>query len=264
MRLAVDALAAVPAGILTDLDGTLAPIVPDPGAVRPVRGLPAVLAVLAERLAIVGVVSGRAAGDVRRILGPEARGLLVVGNHGLEWLEPGADEPAETPALAAARRAVHDALDRLAGQAGPGTRVEDKGLSATVHYRAAPDPAGARDRIVAALSPLLGDRLELRHGRMSVELRPVGAGDKGTAVADVVERHGLRGLVVAGDDVTDLDMFRVARELREAGRLRSTVIGVGGGGEVPPEVAAAADVLLEGPAEVAALFAALPAALSRP
>ena len=62
--------------------------------------------------------------------------------------------------------------------------------------------------------------------------------------------------MVIGDDVTDLDMFRAAR--RAAGQgLAVAVIGVGGGGEVPPEVAAAADVLLPDPAGVVALLRAL-------
>jgi hypothetical protein len=57
-----------------------------------------------------------------------------------------------------------------------------------------------------------------------------------------------------GDDVTDLDMFRAVAELRGAGRVRAAVIGVGGGGgEVPPEVAASADVVLDGPERAAEL-----------
>jgi len=257
LRRALEVLSAGPAGILTDLDGTLAAIIPDPDAVRAAPGVPAALSALAGRLAVVGVVTGRAAGDVRRILGPSAERLLVIGNHGLEWIEPGAAGATPTPELEAAAAAVRSALGALDALADRGIRVEDKGLSATVHYRSAADPASARARIAAALRPALGERLEMRHGRMSVELRPVGVGDKGTAVASVVERYGLRGLLVAGDDVTDLDMFRTARRLRSAGDLRALVVGVGGGAEVPPEVVAAADVVLDGPEAVSALFAAL-------
>ncbi|MDQ2675120.1 MAG: trehalose-phosphatase, partial [Chloroflexota bacterium] len=96
----------------------------------------------------------------------------------------------------------------------------------------------------------------LRPGRMSLELRPDGAGDKGMAVASVIGRFGLRGLVVIGDDVTDLDMFRAAHRAREVG-VTAAVIGVGGGGEVPPEVAAAADALLPDPAAVVRMLGSL-------
>ncbi len=47
-------------------------------------------------------------------------------------------------------------------------------------------------------------------------------GDRSPAV---VERFGLRGLLVLGDDVTDLDMFRAAAALRAAGRLRAAILG---------------------------------------
>jgi trehalose-phosphatase len=99
--------------------------------------------------------------------------------------------------------------------------------------------------------------LTLRHGRMSVELRAPGLGDKGLAVRTIVDRYALAGLVVMGDDVTDLDMFRAAHELRASGRLHTAVVAVGGGDEVPAEVAAAADVVIGDAFAAAALLDAL-------
>ena len=54
------AAASAPAGLFTDLDGTLAPIVRDPSRVRLQPGAADALAALAEQLAVVCVVSGRA------------------------------------------------------------------------------------------------------------------------------------------------------------------------------------------------------------
>lgn len=243
------ALSAAPAGLLTDLDGTLAPIVAIPDQARPVAGAVAALGELAAQLAVVGVVSGRSARDARRILGKEGERLLVIGNHGLEWLEPGAEAPTEDPSLAPARTVVAAGLAIV--PSGDGIAIEDKGLSATIHYRRAPDPAAARDRILRALaaSPAVG--VEVREGRRSVELRPAGLGDKGTAVRRVVARFGLRGLLVAGDDRTDLDMFDAARDLVADGRLRAAILAVAGGREVPPDIAAAADAVLGSPAAFA-------------
>lgn len=252
--LARAALAAAPAGLLTDLDGTLAPIVADPAAARALPGAADALAALGERLAVVGVVTGRAALDARRILGRDD--ILVIGNHGLEWLEAGAATPTASPELAATARSIERAMAAVPRE--PGVSVEDKGLSATVHFRNAPDPAGATQRVRAALDTAAIPWVALRPGRMSLELRPAGAGDKGTAVASLVERHGLRGLVVIGDDVTDLDMFRAAHRARADG-LSVSVIGVGGGGEVPPDVAAAADALLQDPDTVVRLLSSLAA-----
>jgi trehalose 6-phosphate phosphatase len=253
LALSREALAAEPAGLLTDFDGTLSPIVRDPMSARLVDGATDALAMLARRLAVVAVITGRAPLDARRMTGvPE---LLVAGNHGTEWLEPGADAPTASPDAAR----VRDLLDELLGWLPPldGVTVEHKGLSATVHYRGAADPESTRVAILGALGDP-GPDIELRPGRMSIELRPTGLGDKGVAARRVIERHGLRGVVVMGDDVTDLDMFRAVRELREAGSLRGVVVGVGGAdGEVPAEVAAAADVVIGSPEEAATFIAGL-------
>ncbi|MEP6468953.1 MAG: trehalose-phosphatase [Chloroflexota bacterium] len=253
LALARAALGTAPAGLLSDLDGTLAPIVDDPAAARPLPAAVKALTAMTEQLAVVGVVTGRAAVEARRLLGTDA--LLVIGNHGLEWLEPGARDVPPLPALAGATEAVESIVAAL--QLEPGVWVERKGLSATVHYRNASDPSGARDRLLAALGDVTPQGLTLRPGRMSVELRPAGVGDKGTAVERAITRYALRGLVLLGDDVTDLDMFRVAAEARAAGRISATILAVAGAGEVPRSVAAAADAILPDPAAAALLLSEL-------
>ena len=76
---------------------------------------------------------------------------------------------------------------------------------------------------------------------MIVEIRAPGLGDKGTAARAIVERFGLRGALVMGDDTTDLDMFTAVAALRSAGRLKAAIVAVGGTDhDVLPDVAAAA------------------------
>lgn len=256
-------LAAAPAGLLTDLDGTLAGIVRDPSAVRLADGASDALSALTRRLAVVAVVTGRAASDARRIVGSPS--VLVAGNHGIEWLLPDAMAPTIAPQLAEVSAALDQLLASVPHERG--VEVDNKRYSATVHYRATADPAHARERIIGALRSALArgasTPIELREGRMSVELRPAGGGDKGSAVRELVERFGLRGMLVFGDDVTDLDMFRAAAELRAAGQVDAAIIAVGGGelsdasAEVPPSVLAAADAVLAGPDEVVRLLAAV-------
>lgn len=245
LALASAALAQPPAGLLTDFDGTLSPIVADPLASRLVVGAAPTLRALAEQLAVVAIVTGRAPLDARRMTGvPE---LLVAGNHGMEWLEPGADAPIPSPDAGRVRERIAAVLAAVPHL--PGVTIEDKGLSATIHYRTSPNPEEARRDIVAALPELgPGSGLELRPGRMSLELRPIGLGDKGAATRTIIERFGLLGAVVMGDDVTDLDMFAAVAERRRAGLLKGVIIGVGGvDAEVPAEVRRAADVVLDGP-----------------
>ena len=251
--LAAAALEETPAGLLTDFDGTLSPIVADPSLARLLDGTDGALTRLAERLAVVAVVTGRAPLDARARVG--VPGVLIVGNHGTEWLDPDAEAPSTSPAADAARAAIATILGRFA--AIPDVAVEAKGLSATVHYRNARDPAAARTRVLAAVTSLpLG--IDVREGRMSIELRPIGLGDKGSATRDVIRRFGLRGVVVMGDDVTDLDMFAAVSELRAGGSVQGVIVAVGGTDrEVPPEVVDAADVVLSDPAEAARLLAML-------
>jgi len=256
--LATAALEASPAGLLTDFDGTLSPIVADPALARLVDGTDGALARLAERLAVVAIVTGREPLEARRLVG--VPGLLIAGNHGTEWLEPGADAPTPAPGTGALRHVLHRVLARVPLLAG--VVAEHKGLSASVHYRNAPDPDAARDAIVDALGDVEPLGIRIGHGRMVVELRPVGIGDKGTAARAIVSRFGLRGAVVMGDDVTDLDMFSAVAEMRASGALRAAIIAVGGTDrDVPPELSDAADVTLADPA-AAALFLARLAGVS--
>lgn len=260
LELARPALQAEPAGLLTDFDGTLSPIVEDPAAARLVDGATDALTALADRLAVVAVVTGRAPLDARRMTG--VPGLLVAGNHGTEWLEPEAEAPTSSPEADTARERVSAAVARV--PSAPGVTIEDKGISATVHYRAAPDPEVARRAVIDAIGEP-GQGVELRPGRMSIEIRPIGLGDKGAATRAIVERFGLRGAVVMGDDISDLDMFRAVAEARDGKALRGAIIAVGGADrEAAPEVATAADVVLETPETAARFLAALVELAGRP
>jgi trehalose 6-phosphate phosphatase len=87
-------------------------------------------------------------------------------------------------------------------------------------------------------------RFQLHEGRLVVELRPDLGADKGTALETLAERLSLRGLLCLGDDVTDVDMFRVAERLRSQG-LATVRIAVASA-EAAPEVMEAADYALDG------------------
>jgi trehalose 6-phosphate phosphatase len=246
-------LAATPAGLATDFDGTLAPIVDDPAAVAAAPGAREALEALARRIAVVALVTGRGAHDARRLVGTDR--IAIAGNHGVEWLAAGAVDVAPDPRESEVRAALGRMLAAVPTE--PGISIEHKGLSATLHYRNAPDPSDARRQLMEALADAREPMITLRHGRMSIELRALYLGDKGQAVRTMVDQHGLAGLVVMGDDVTDLDMFRAAQQMRATGRLRATIVAVGGGEEVPGEVAASADVVIGDAVAVVTLLGVL-------
>ena len=92
-----------------------------------------------------------------------------------------------------------------------------------------------------------------RPARMSVELHPPVAIDKGTVVQHWAAGAGT--VLVAGDDHGDLAAFDALRSLRAQG-----VVGFGvavDGPEAPAELLAAADVVVEGPAGLSDFLVAL-------
>ena len=73
----------------------------------------------------------------------------------------------------------------------------------------------------------------------------------------LVERAPLDAALFAGDDRTDLDAFRALDALAGSARLGSAVrVGVASG-ESPPEIAAEADLVVEGTEGVLDILRAL-------
>jgi trehalose 6-phosphate phosphatase len=256
-------LRQTPSAVITDIDGTISEIAPTPAEAMVDPGAKAALARLVERLAAVAVVSGRAPQDGVSMVGlPE---LTYVGNHGLERIARGT--PWTHPVAAAAQPAIAAALAEVESAARavtdvPWLLVENKGVTGTIHYRLAPDQIAA----AALLEPLAraaANRhgLRLTSGRMIFEVRPELAVNKGTAIRDLAQDLGLRGIVFFGDDVTDVDAFRALRELREAGEAATLRVGILGP-DTSPAVLAEIDMSLYGVAACAATLIALAARLS--
>jgi trehalose 6-phosphate phosphatase len=246
-------LTAAPCGLLTDLDGTLSPIVPTPELARVALGARRSLRALVRELALVAVLTGRSAAGARRML--RVPGVTYVGNHGMEalvgrrrWTHPDAARAA--PAIAGVLGALPASLGR------DDVRYEPKGLTASVHYRGARDPEAARAAILAALAALPeAAALRITEGRQVVELRPPVDATKGTAAACLLRRAELRAALFLGDDRTDLDAVRALHAARARG-VRTLAVAVASA-ESPPELLAEADGVVESVAAVAELLAAL-------
>jgi trehalose 6-phosphate phosphatase len=252
----LDALRSDPASaaLFLDVDGTLAPIVEDHGAAQVPLQTAALLAELARRYLLVAAISGRHALDARRIVGLAE--LTYAGNHGLELLLPGEDRTSLDPRVgddAGLAAEFTSGLDREA-LAQAGIRLEDKGPIHAIHWRGAldTDAAEALAEEIAADGQSAG--LDVRRGRLVVELRPRVAVDKGAAVRQLIERAGATAALYAGDDRTDLDAFRALRELVLEGALRTAVcVGVASD-EGPEEIQAEADLVVGSPEDFAELL----------
>ncbi|MET8228119.1 trehalose-phosphatase [Streptomyces sp. NPDC005301] len=260
-REGLDAILGRPgrAVIALDFDGTLAPIVPDPEQARAHPGAVPALAALAPKVASVAVVTGRPAGVAVRHGGfagvPGLEHLVVLGHYGAErWdaVSGTVNAPAPHPGVAAVRAELPGFLDEIG--AWQGTWIEEKGRAVAVHTRRAADPQAAFETLRGPLTELAARHgLIVEPGRMVLELRPPGV-DKGVALTEYVRETGAEAVLYAGDDLGDLPAFAAVDKLRSDGVPGLLVCS--GSSEVA-ELAERADLVVEGPAGVVALLAAL-------
>jgi trehalose 6-phosphate phosphatase len=233
--------------VLTDIDGTLAPIAQQPELAAVPEGARAVLAELSGRFSVVGCISGRRATEARELVGVE--GIAYAGNHGLELLLPGDDEPRLDPSLRDREGVAAEFVHRLdaGGLISSGLRVEDKGPIQALHWRGAEDERTAESRAREIAAEAGREGLEARWGRKVLELRPPGGGGKGAAVGAMLAEDGVNAAIYGGDDRTDVDAFVALRTLREDGELEVARCVAVASEEAPPELAPAADLIVEGP-----------------
>jgi trehalose-phosphatase len=234
------------AAILTDVDGTIAPIVADPAEAGVPEETRRVLRELAKRYALVGCLSGRRALDARRVVGLDE--LAYSGNHGFELLLPGDDEVRPDPSLDGheedASRFVN-ALDRSDLERA-GLRIEDKGAIVALHFRGAPNEAEAESLVQEIASEAEWEGLVPHRGRKVLEIRPNVAINKGIAVAALIPARPVSHAFYGGDDRTDLDAFAALRTLNADGELDTAVCIAVASEESPPEVSEAADLTVPG------------------
>jgi trehalose 6-phosphate phosphatase len=228
--------------IFTDIDGTLAPIVPTPDMSEVPAELKELLARLSERCLVVAGISGRKTEDALDLVGLAE--VVYFGNHGFEILRGGEVEvtPEALPYLERVQELEALAREELAPL---GAFVEEKGITVSVHYRNAPPEVGER---AVEFVKSEGERLGLRItvGRGVVEARPPIRVDKGTAVRTLVEEYRPEKAMFIGDDTTDLDAFRELVALREEGTLKEVLrVGVASE-EGPPEITSEADIVVDG------------------
>lgn len=251
MSLGPDVLARLrgePRLLFFDIDGTLAPLGERPEEARIPERTRATLDVLgAQARTHMVMITGRSVADARRML--PGMHAWVIGNHGCEVSNPDGVIQVH-PQVVAHRDAVASAARALAEVSAkvPGTMLEDKTWTLSLHYRLAADdaaePLGMAAREVAA-----AHGLRLTEGKKIYELRPSVGADKGTAAVQMAaELGGLSphaAVLFAGDDVTDEDAFAALR--REAPHAVTVRIS-----DVEPSVLrTSAEILAQDPAALA-------------
>lgn len=199
-----------------DLDGTLAPIVPNPAEIRIEGIIQDYLKQLTEQ-AVTAIITGRSSDDAIKFL--DFKPHYLIGNHGAEGL-PGYEQ--KTESLKKNIASWEEQLQLiLPPQLKAAIVLEHKGFSLSLHYRHLQDTdfdLGILQQKVNKLVPsprCIG-------GKFVLNIIPEDAPDKGDALLSLLEVSGCSNAFFIGDDETDEDIFRL-----EDRRIFAVSIGKG-------------------------------------
>jgi len=223
-----------------DYDGTLAPIVEDPRDASMVSGNRQRLETLAKNPDItVAIVSGRSLWDLRQRV--QITQIWYAGNHGLEVDDGNGREimpegRRAEPGLETALESLRETLSEV-----PNCYIEDKGLTATVHYRQVPE--SDVPTVVESVESVVETTTDLRccQGKEIIEIRPDVSRGKDRVVDRLRSDQPEALLFFIGDDRSDEDGF-------------SAIDGDGYGILVGDRVDSAASVRVANPKDVTRLL----------
>jgi len=220
--------------LVSDFDGTLAEIVPEPTLATALPESVHALRQLAPILAQVVILSSRTNPELAGLV--SIPGALLIGDSGLP--PPGR---AELDAL----KTFNAEAAKLLGTT-PGSWIEIKPASSAIHFRNAPISG---TQVLDILQPLL-ERTGLYGGlgRKVIEVHSPQAG-KGHVLGALLARFTPRGFVFMGDDENDRTVFEAASQLS----IPHLCVGVGSA-EVPSDLFDQCDLIVDGPAEASAFL----------
>lgn len=192
--------------VFLDYDGTLVPIVNDPGLATPPPELPGLIRTLATAPGTeVHVVTGRSPEVIDRWLG--ALPVALHAEHGA-WMKQGGTWTRFAP-LELVWRAAVLALFQEYAEITPGSLVEEKRTALAWHYRNVDHwiALSRLDDLRRALIDVLPRSAAILEGDMVIEVRPASVSKGGVAdrVLESVEGESL--VLAIGDDRTDEDLF---------------------------------------------------------
>lgn len=250
----VSRLGGTPLIIMLDIDGTLCEIVEHAvDAVVPESARASLRGLIAaqDRGVHVALVTGRSVADARRMVGIDS--VPIYGNHGMERSLFAGNVDGRMRPHQDTRRLRSSLADLMAMIADfPGTSLEDKNFSFSLHYRA----------MSMDLLPRLEERLNEVVERFALRASPgkrvfnimAGASpDKGDAAWEIISDAGGNtseaSIIFIGDDVTDEDAFRELASVPNAVTVRV--------GDVEPGMTSAARLWIDSPTAVHALLSML-------
>ena len=242
-----EALRRSPFGLITDVDGVISQTAPTPQQAEVSPLCHHYLSILCNQLALVAAISGRPVVEVKNMLNID--GLVYIGNHGLErWAKGHSEFAKDAQEYSGLIKAVIKELTPLLSL--EGISIQDKGITATIHYRLCPEPQSVKRAILRALKGSSQARkLHIMQERKSIDLLPPVKANKGTATLDLIHEYHLRSGIYLGDDLTDIDAFIAIHAASHNLDFQGFAIGITSQ-EMPKKLVAEADFTLNGVTDV--------------
>lgn len=187
-----------------DLDGTLAPIIDNPGEILIPELILKELTILNNH-AKLAIITGRSRGDAQHHLGFSPR--YLIGNHGAEGLPGWKASDKEFLRFGNNWERQLNAMIPVATRSD--VVIENKGATVSIHYRKARDKEAVHLMLLRTIE-LLVPRPRRVSGIYVENLIPSTAPDKGIAILHLMQHSGCVKGFFAGDDETDEDVFKLA------------------------------------------------------
>lgn len=208
--------------LFLDYDGTLSPIAQTPAN----AGIPDRTKDLLVKLSKIpdckiAIISGRALNDISKRV--DLKNVIYVGNHGFEIKGP--KIKFKSPISRRYRRTLKEIKAKLEKNLSSfkGVFIEDKEFCLIVHYRLADKkdiPSIEAEFYASIFLYELRNNIQIRIGKMALEVRPPISWDKGKVVLWLLGRRlftmrdkGMKVLpIYIGDDTTDEDAFQALKD----------------------------------------------------
>lgn len=193
-----------------DFDGTLSPIVKHPkDSILPLNIKKWLRQLLKKKNVKIAIITGRSLIDIKNRT--KISGVFFAANHGLEISYNNNFLLCLGKKFKKHILSLSQKLDKELRQI-PNVYIENKLLSASVHYRMVPKKYHkALERLVRSIAqPYLNKfNLQLSSGKKVFEIRPSNFWNKGMAVEWLLKKYGQGHIpVYVGDDITDEDAFK--------------------------------------------------------
>ena len=216
--------------LVTDFDGTLAEIAPDPAHASILPASVVALKRLAASLRKVVVLSSRPTADLENLV--QLPGVELIGDSGLRFISPDERSRLDRFNIEAARE-----LSPYAG-----VWLETKPGATAIHHR---HSEATREELMAVIEQIVaGLGLHAQAGRRVIEVMPRDR-PKGDALQLLIERLQPEGLICLGDDENDRPMFELLAKLDRP----HLTVGVWSA-EARDDLFDLCDLVVSGPAEV--------------